>query len=328
MKCENCGSTKSYVKDYEHKTKVKDKEVIYISPRRFCDNCNHLVFDESLDNEASKKAIEVYNKKYGIPKEDIINLRKKYNLTQEMFSKLIGCAKKTLISYEKGTSIPNDNFYITLKTLINNPQIIENFLEANKDEIDQKEYENIKERMEPFLNKNIAQALYKKEGELTEFNGYVNLDINKLENIILYFSKDGILKTKLLKEMFYADFINYKNTASSITGLEYVKLPHGPVPDGFENLLGYLVDQTIIDYKIEYSNNFDLEYHKIIGLKEFNESLFSNYELSSLKEVKNYFQNFKSKEIEEKSHQEEAYKKTEYCHKISYDYAFDINLKG
>ena len=46
-----------------------------------------------------------------IPKE-WKTLRNKYNLSQELFSKIIGCAKKTLISYEKGTAIPNDNYMI------------------------------------------------------------------------------------------------------------------------------------------------------------------------------------------------------------------------
>ena len=45
-------------------------------------------------------------------------------------------------------------------------------------------------------------------------------------NVIVFFAKDVVLKTKLLKEMFYADFLNYKETGASITGLEYRKLPY------------------------------------------------------------------------------------------------------
>ena len=52
--------------------------------------------------------------------------------------------------------------------------------------------------------------------------------------MILFFAKDTVLKTKLLKEMFYTDFLYYKETCNSITGLEYAKLPYGPVPDQYE----------------------------------------------------------------------------------------------
>ena len=48
----------------------------------------------------------------------VINLRNKFNLSQALFAKIIGCAKKTLVSYEKGTAIPNDNYKIILNSLI------------------------------------------------------------------------------------------------------------------------------------------------------------------------------------------------------------------
>ena len=52
--------------------------------------------------------------------------------------------------------------------------------------------------------------------------------------------------------MFYSDFINYKLTCKSITGLQYSKLPYGPVPDQFETLLNQCYKDGIIDYKIVY----------------------------------------------------------------------------
>ncbi len=81
--------------------------------------------------------------------------------------------------------------------------------------------------------------------ELSEFNGYMELDRDKIFNMILYFAEEGILKTKLVKEMFYADFINFKNTAVSITGLEYAKLNFGPVPDQYEMILNKGLEEGI-----------------------------------------------------------------------------------
>lgn len=123
MKCDICGSIETYVNNHHHVYTIKEKEITFNSKRRFCSKCNNLVYDNKLDNMASKKAIQTYNDKYGIDKEKIVELRKKYNLSLELFSKIIGCSKKTLISYEKGTSIPNDKCLTIIKKLLSNSSI-------------------------------------------------------------------------------------------------------------------------------------------------------------------------------------------------------------
>ncbi len=147
MKCDNCSCKSTYIKDYEHNYNIKGKEIKFISQRRFCNECDSLVYDAELDNEASRKAIEIYNKNYGICKDDIVNLRNKYNLSQELFSKIIGCAKKTLISYEKGMAIPNDNYRIIINALILKPDIIITLVESNKKQFTEKEYFRIQEKL-------------------------------------------------------------------------------------------------------------------------------------------------------------------------------------
>ena len=253
MRCDNCGSTDTYVKNHEHIYQIKGKEIKFNSDRRFCSKCNNLVYDEKLDNIASEKGIEIYNKLYGVTKEEIIALRKKYNLSQELFSKVIGCAKKTLISYEKGVSIPNDSYLILIKILIANPEIIANLVEANKIQFTDKEYNKINNKISEFLANNEKQLLLSEEYNPTEYNGYTKFNKEKVYNMIIFLADNTILKTKLLKEMFYADFLFYKENCKSITGLEYCKLPFGPVPDGFEVILSKGYQEDIIDYEV--SNN-------------------------------------------------------------------------
>ena len=54
--------------------------------------------------------------------------------------------------------------------------------------------------------------------------------------------------------MFYADFLNYKETGASITGLEYSKLPLGPVPEQFDTQLFKAMFDDYINYSVEYKN--------------------------------------------------------------------------
>lgn len=325
MRCDNCGSTDTYIKNHEHIYQIKGKEIKFNSDRRFCSKCNNLVYDEKLDNIASEKGIEIYNKLYGVPKEEIIALRKKYNLSQELFSKVIGCAKKTLISYEKGVSIPNDSYLILIKILIANPEIIANLVEANKVQFTDKEYNKINNKISIFLANNEKQLLLSEEYSPTEYNGYTKFNKEKVYNMIIYFADNTILKTKLLKEMFYADFLFYKENCKSITGLEYCKLPFGPVPDGFETILLNEYQEGMIDYKPVITSS--KEYYEIAAKKKFNKELFTKEELDVLAKIKKYFKDYNVKKIVDYSHKEKAYTDTNDCAKISYDYSFDIDLK-
>ena len=154
MRCDICKSNDTYVKEYHHNYTIKGENIEFIKLRRFCKNCNHLVYDKELDNEASKEAIFLYNERVGVMPESIIKLRKEFHLTQQQFSKIIGCAKKTLISYELGKSIPNDIYLVTLKTLIQNPEIIKNMMEATKERYEEDEYNQILTKINAYLDNN------------------------------------------------------------------------------------------------------------------------------------------------------------------------------
>ena len=326
MKCDVCGCSNSYIKDYEHIYMFKGKEIKFVAKRRFCSECNTLIYDSVLDNEASEKAIAIYNEKYGVKKEEIVNLRNYYGLSQQLFSKVIGCAKKTLISYEKGKSIPNDSYLIIIKTLLSNPDNILIFIEANRELFTNKEYERVKSKLVKKIPNSIKTIDLNIEEDLNEYNGYTKYSVEKVYNMILFFSEKCILKTKLLKEMFYSDFLCYKESCKSITGLEYAKLPYGPVPNQFETIINSCVLKDFINYEIEINNN-DYESHNISALKKYDKTLFTKEELDIMEKVKDKFMKFSARDIVDYSHKEKAFINSEYSNMISYDYAFDIDIE-
>lgn len=323
MKCDVCGSTNTYTKNHKHVYYIKNEKVVFISKRRFCEKCNNLVYDKELDNIASREAINNYNSKYGLPKEKVVELRKKYNLSQELFAKIIGCAKKTLVSYELGKSIPNDIYLITLKTLYENPETLLIIINSNKERFSEKEYLKITKELDGVFGNNSKQLFLTSEFEPTIYNGFTKFSIDKIKNMILLFADNSVLKTKLLKEMFYADFIAYKEIGSSITGLEYAKADFGPVPDDFEKIINELSKEEVIEYKIEFKNEY--ECHNILRKVKIQNKVFSNKEINIIERVKEFFNNYTSKKIVEFSHKEKAFIETNFYNNISYDYAFDIN---
>ena len=325
MKCEKCGSINTEVVNYEHEFKIRDKKIIVKSKRRVCSNCKSLVYDSKLDNEALQLGFKKYNKKYGIPSEEIIKFRKEHHLSQRDLATLIGCAKKTIISYENNHSIPSGIYESTLRSIMKEESTFNQYLELNKDKLNHNKYTSIKSSL---ANKNnIKQFFLDETTELSEYNGYMDLNIDKIINLILILAGEQyILKTKLLKEMFYSDFLYYKNNTVSITGLEYAKITLGPVPDQYSKILSYLETEGFIKLETEFYQG-DYTKEKIIALKEVNKKVFDESELKIIEKVKEYFKNYTSSEISEYSHQEKAFKETKNAQRISYDYAFDIELK-
>lgn len=94
MVCDNCGCKDTYVKEHYHDF----GDVRFYFNRRFCSKCNSLVYDEELDNEASKKAIHEHNKLVGFDPSKIISLRKKYDDGIETGNKGLAKTNNTFIS--------------------------------------------------------------------------------------------------------------------------------------------------------------------------------------------------------------------------------------
>jgi putative zinc finger/helix-turn-helix YgiT family protein len=324
MKCQICNCEESIVKEYNKIFNVKGKQIEEKIKSRFCKNCNNLIYDEKLDNEVSKKVIKKYLKEYGVEPQKIINLRKKYNLSQQLFSKIIGCAKKTLISYEKGNSIPNDIYLIVLKTLIENEDTIKSIIEANKENFDEAEYKKIEKNIYPYIGNNLKIIVFEGDNELNEYNGFTKLSFNKLKNIIIYLTKNGLHKTKLLKELFYIDFKCYKEFGYSMTGLEYARINYGPVPDNFEYVISKLIDDNIVDLEVIIHDNYEENIFK--SLQKENMSEFNKIELKLINDVNNYFKDFTVSDIVDFSHKEKGYINTKPKEMISYEYSFDLNI--
>ncbi len=323
MICDNCKSSDTYVKVHKHIFEKNSHVIEFESERRFCKKCDSLVYDKELDDIVSKKAIKLYNEQYGIS-ESLVKIRKKLGLSLDDFAKIIGCAKKTLISYEKGESIPNDTYMIVIKTIIDNPDTLKLLISSNIERYSERQLNRIDKKIQKISSNNMNYLFNIKEEDASEYNGYTKVSFDKMLNIITLLSKDGINKTKLLKEMFYIDFLSYKNYACSITGLEYSKLPYGPVIDDFENIFENLYINKLINYEKIYKGEY--EEHIIKSNLKFDKRLFKKEELDIIKKVDRYFKNFKVKEIEDYSHNEKGYIETELGKNISYEYAFDLSI--
>ena len=62
-------------------------------------------------------------------------------------------------------------------------------------------------------------------------SGYIRFDVNKLFQAMKFFClKDRVVKTKLMKLLFYADFKHFKDSGISISGVRYALPTMVPFP--------------------------------------------------------------------------------------------------
>ncbi len=293
-----------------------------------CGDCNTEFEDPKMENDPYDSAYREYRRRFGmLQPEDIKDFRKKYGLTQTELSQLLGWGGATLSRYENG-ALQDEAHEKTLRLVLEPSNLLKLILDApnalpNEKKCnlinDLRQMEKQAYSWERYIEERIGDY------EPTEYSGFKKLDLRKLSNIVLYFCKEGIMKTKLNKMLFYADFKHFKSTTVSITGLRYARIPYGPVPDKYYHFLAAFLDNYLLDVEeIIFSNDFSGE--KFTSLKDPDLTLFTESELISLATVKDYFKSYNVKMISDFSHDEIGYKETGNSRLISYKYASYLQI--
>ncbi|MBN1626122.1 MAG: SocA family protein, partial [Deltaproteobacteria bacterium] len=123
----------------------------------------------------------------------------------------------------------------------------------------------------------------------------------KLVNAIIYFAQNTSYcgKTKLLKLLYFFDFIHFKQTGKSVTGLDYFAWEMGPVPkELFEELSGDMkLDMKESIHKLQSEG-----FQQIRPKKKFDAKYFSNKELELLENISFIFKDAQAETMIESTH--------------------------
>ncbi|MFA5407394.1 MAG: type II toxin-antitoxin system antitoxin SocA domain-containing protein [Bacilli bacterium] len=310
--CIKCGEQVSYIENniirkHEYKSVVFE---VNESVKK-CAICGGELFDEEEEEKILNTIYNQYLSKFGLSFEQIRKIRQGYDLSQELFSKLMHWSKKTVTRYENMQSIPQGEYFKSYLELNKNKNKIYEFLSLNK--------------------KFLKEGEYKKITNSLEKSGFTGFKNEKLKNAILYFlSKKELYITQLVKYLFASDFLSYKKYGFSITGSIYIKQQFGPLLKDYREIVNDLFRTGVIEIsKIEIIEDVageTKEIYKYKAIDNFDKDMFSDNEITILQTICTSFKNKSSKQLSDWSHNFIGWKETPILQTISYNYAEDFNL--
>ena len=159
----------------------------------------------------------------------------------------------------------------------------------------------------------------------------MKIPLSKLKAMVLFFASNTNLatlgKVKLMKLFYFCDFSNIKKHGAPITYDTYVHLEHGPIPSTIMNLVNQVEDDfenAILADTIKISSGSNELIHRIVPLREFTNNdrkYFSPLELETMERICQRFKDSIGKQLEDISHDEMPWRKTNLLEIIPYSLA-------
>lgn len=129
---------------------------------------------------------------------------------------------------------------------------------------------------------------------------------------------ERIGKTKMMKLLYYVDFLYYKRYEKPLTEAVYYKMPFGPVPkSAFSVLDGLEADDSIVSKKVRLSNDRTMELLLLPDKATVDHSKSLNPdELDHIKRVFDKFGHLSAEALVEQSHNEAPWQLVEMGDRI------------
>ena len=300
-----------------------------------CKDSKEQFTSTELDDANMKQIYNQYRDKYNLPFPDDINeIREKYGVSATKMSEILGFGVNSYRNYESGEvpSLANAR----LIQLANDPKKFKELVDLS-DTLETDAKDKLVKKIEHLIDKEKKEIFsFKLQGYLLdnrhadEYTGYRKPTLERLTEMVVFFTEElQPWKTKMNKLLFYADFLLFKRTGTSMSGACYRAINMGPVPNNYHSLFEFMANNDDVDLcETEFNDGGHGEQFKPNKKRKFNPKLFSQIELDTLKAVAKQFKTMGTKAIIDFSHKEKGWKKNEEERDlISYQkYAFDLTI--
>ncbi|WMX14727.1 type II TA system antitoxin MqsA family protein [Aureispira sp. CCB-E] len=284
-----------------------------------------------LDEINVEQVHSQYRDKHNLPFiHEIKEIREKYNLSAIKMSQVLGFGPNTYRDYENG-EVPNRSngkiiqvakdpkqfkFLVEISEALNETQKKKVFARINT-------LSNVKRSKDYYWE----QLLFSNEQPNIK-TGYKEASLDKIREMVVYFANAiQPMKTMLNKLLFYSDFLSFRETGYSMSGMEYRAIERGPVPTTFESIFELLDREGVIVISdVKFPNGFWGKKFSVPTGGAFNQDLFSPQELDVLNAIEKKFKKYNTKKIVNASHEELAWLDNHETKSII-DYSYAYYLK-
>jgi putative zinc finger/helix-turn-helix YgiT family protein len=335
MFCPKCDKTQPVKTIRRQETlPVRDANISVLSEVTVCSVCKEEFATTAQEEENVLKAYGEYRKQKGLlTHSEVRDVRVQYGLSQTAFSRWLGWGDITIHRYESGSL--QDAVHNEALLLLRDPRNAEKLLETNRDNLDEASAQRLERAVAARLSAEVVRLV---EEDLaaalslvapSEFNGYRRYNAERFEHLVLHvLEKTGpAYKTAVNKYLWYIDFCYYRDQASSITGTQYLKFPHGPIPKSYEMLFAAMIEKGSLG--IEEVSGKDFSGERYAPKVRANTDLFQGDELQMIDGCLAALaeKGKTARQLSDMAHNEAAYMLTKDREPISYRHAKDLKLK-
>jgi hypothetical protein len=253
-----------------------------------------------------------------------------YGISQSDLCILLGWGGKTITRYESH-QVQDKAHDTILKKLEQDPEWFLSLLNDTKENLSTESYQKYMEAATALYEKDQDSYLRKAiEASYARFHGNqmlhgnTELSLDKVVDVIRYFAAStritNLYKVKLMKLMWYADALSYKNRGFAITGLVYQALPMGAVPVGHNSIID-LRDVPCEEVDMGETNAY---HFSLKGADSF--PALSDEDINILDIVIEKLGKMSKNEIVSFMHEEQAYIETVPRDEISFKYAENLQI--
>ena len=312
--------------EIEETTTFKGMPVKHIARYEYCDIADELLSDEVMMTSNDIAMKDAYRRANQLLTTDqIVAIRNKYSISQKDLASLLGWGEKTITRYE-GHQVQDMAHDFVLRKIDEDPMCFLEVLERRKDSVTNELYGKYKAMIEQqyekmrddYLRKSILSE-YIKYKDRPELCGDTKLNLDKVVAVINYFAESSevssLYKVKLMKLLWYADFLSYKRRQRSITGLVYTSMPMGAVPVAHKSIVNL---QGINCEEIEFENGSGMKFNPN---RDFSFDVLDEEDVQVLDLIAGTFGQMSKKQIVDRMHEEQAYIETPPGEAINYKHA-------
>ncbi|MBR5718314.1 MAG: DUF4065 domain-containing protein [Clostridia bacterium] len=311
---------------------INGVKVAYEATYEYCELADEYYATEQQIRNNDIAAKDAYRKQKGLlTSSEIAAILSQYRITQSDFSELLGWGEKNITRYlnYQIQSVAHDRI---LRKIKDDPRWFLELLENCNGNISIANAKRYRENAAALLaiysdeyTEAAITSIQAKAGSGEILYGNARIDFKKIVDVINYIASHlrnrSVYTVKLMKMLWYSDFLSFKRRGKSITGLAYQHLPMGAVPYGYK----YFSDLSGIEYEeVEFPEGTGCLFK---GRPGFIPSSLSEEETSILDTVIKYLGDMQKDAIVNKMHSEAAFKQTLSYGVIPYSYASSLSIE-